>query len=261
MGKITDALKKAAEERITRLDRISRIKEHERIVIKKMENSAVDSRLVAYFDPKSPITEQYKILMTNVNSLYRGKGPRVLGVSSAIHGEGKTITCLNLAMSLAQAIHKPKILVIDADLRRGRMHKYLGVNHNIGLTEILTKKASIDDALFHIDIDNLTFLAAGSVPHNPVELLSSPRLKDILSDLRVRFDQIIIDTPPLIPVTDPGIIGTVTDGMLLVIQAGRTQRGVINRATELLNQAQVKILGHVLTNVEYHLPEYIYRYL
>jgi len=261
MGKITDALRKAAEDRITRLDRISRIREHERIIIKKMENSKVDSRLISYFDAKSPITEQYKILRTNLLSLNKGKPPRTITITSSIHAEGKSVTALNLAISMSQAMNKPKILLIDCDMRRGRLTKYLGIEQTKGLSDVLSGRASLEDVLFNIDIENLTFMASGPYPHNPVELLSSDYMKRLLAETRLKFDHVVIDTPPLIPVTDPGIVGALTDGVILVVQAGRTQRAVVNRATELLHQAQSKLLGYVLTNIEYHLPEYLYRYL
>jgi len=261
MGKITDALKKAADGRIERLDKISEIKEHKKIIVKKIGNSKVDSRIVTYFDPKALITEQYKILRTNVLSISKTKPPKAIVVTSALHSEGKTITALNLAMVLAQSTHKPKVLVIDADLRRGRIAKYLGVNHEVGLCDALTEKAELSDTMFNIDVENLTFISAGTVPDNPAELLASDHMKRIIAQMRAQFDHILIDTPPIIPVTDSGIIGSMSDGVMMVVQAGRTQRGVVRRAEELLYQSHSTVLGHVLTGIEYHLPEYIYRYL
>jgi len=147
-------------------------------------------------------------------------------VTSSLHSEGKTLTALNLAMTIAQSTQKPRVLLIDADLRRGRVAKYLGVNQKIGLAEILTDKAQPIDALFNIDVENLTFVAAGSVPPNPAELLSSDRMKRFLTLMKTKFDHIIIDTPPVISVTDAGIVGAQSDGVLLIIQAGRTQRQI-----------------------------------
>lgn len=261
MGKITSALKKAAEDRVERFDKIARIKEHDQLVVKRMSKSKVDQRVITYFDQKAVITEQYKILRTNVLSINKVKPPKVLAVSSSVHSEGKTLTALNLAMAIAQATHKPRVLLIDADLRRGRVAKYLGVNQPIGLSDILKDEVKPSEALFNIDVENLTFVASGHTPSNPVELLSSDRMRRFLALMRSKFDHIIVDTPPVISVTDAGIVGSQTDGVLMVIQAGRTQRGIVKRATELLHQAHSKVLGHILTNIEYHLPEYIYRYL
>jgi capsular exopolysaccharide synthesis family protein len=261
MGKLTDALRKATDERVQRVDRINRIRQHEKLVIKKMGDSKVDPRIITYFDPKALITEQYKILRTNFLSINQGKPIKVLVITSSLHSEGKTITSLNLAMTLAQSTQKPKVLLIDADMRRGKVHKYLGLPQREGLCEVLRGKIDVSQGLFNIDIENLAFLSGGYVPENPAELLSSDKMKALLNQMRLQFDHIIIDTPPVIAVTDSGIVGAFSDGVLMVIQAGRTQRGIVKRATELLYQTHAKVLGHVLTNIEYHLPEYIYRYL
>lgn len=261
MGKITEALRKAADDRLERIDKINRIRERQELVIQKIGDSKVDPRIVTYFDPKALISEQYKILRTNVLSANAKRPLKTLVITSSLHSEGKTITALNLAMAIAQSTQKPKVLLIDADMRRGRVARYLGVEQKTGLTEILTDKADPSQTLFHIDIENLTFLAGGAVAENPAELLASEAMQRLLAEMKTQFDHILMDTPPIISVTDSGIIGALADGVLLVIQAGRTQRGIVQRATELLEQAHCKTIGHVLTNIEYHLPEYIYRYL
>jgi len=261
MGKITDALKKAAEERVDHIDKVSRIKKHDAVVVKKMENSKVDPRIIAYFDSKAAISEQYKILRTNILSLNSGKPPKTLVVTSSSRSEGKTITSINLAMAIVKSKQTCKVLLIDADMRRGRVAKYLGVDQEAGLSELLSGEAEINDVLFHIDVPNLAFMSSGSVPAHPVDLLDSKTMKALLNTLRNMYDLVIIDTPPIVPVTDAGIIGSMCDGVLMVVQAGRTQRGIIRHAEELLYQSHAKVLGHVLTNIEYHLPEYIYRYL
>ncbi|HOY08819.1 MAG TPA: CpsD/CapB family tyrosine-protein kinase [Candidatus Omnitrophota bacterium] len=260
MGKLTEALRKAADERLERIEKINKLKTHDRLVIKKMGDSKVDPRVITYFDPKSPISEQYKILRTNVLSLNKIKTNKAIVITSAINTEGKTVTTLNLSMTIAQSA-QPKVLVIDADMRRGRIARYLGVEHNVGLSDVLQGKATLEEAVFKIDVENLNFIASGPVPENPAELLDSQEMKNFLGDLKRQFDYIIIDTPPIIAVTDSGILGAQVDGVIMVIQAGRTQRGIIKRASELLHQCHAKVLGHVLTNIEYHLPQYIYRYL
>ena len=261
MGKLTEALRKAADERLERIEKINKIKSHDRLVIKKMGDSKVDPRIITYFDPKSPISEQYKILRTNVLSLNKTKTNKVIVITSAISTEGKTVTTLNLAMTIAQSSQQPKVLVIDADMRRGRIARYLGLEQDVGLSDVLQGKATLDEAIFKINLENLNFMASGPVPENPAELLDSQKMKILLGDLKRQFDYIIIDTPPIIAVTDSGILGAQADGVIMVIQAGRTQRGIIKRASELLHQCHAKVLGHVLTNIEYHLPQYIYRYL
>ncbi|MCA9400797.1 MAG: CpsD/CapB family tyrosine-protein kinase [Candidatus Omnitrophica bacterium] len=261
MGKITNALRKAAEERMGRIDKMTKIKERDKLIVKKIGESNVDASIVTYFDPKALVSEQYKILRTNILSMNKGKPPRTIVVTSSIHSEGKTVTSLNLAYSLAQEVHKPKVLLIDADLRKGRVGKYLGAKQDAGLSEVLSGKVDVKDAIFHLDFDNIAFIDCGEVPENPAELLATEKMKQLVTDMRKEFDFVLIDTPPIISVTDSSIVGKYVDGILLVVQAGRTQRGIVRRAEELLFQAQCRVLGHVLTNIEYHLPEYIYRYL
>jgi capsular exopolysaccharide synthesis family protein len=261
MGKITDALKKAAEERLGRIERMSNVRERDQLIIKKMRDSKVDASIIAYFDPKAVITEQYKILRTNLLSMNKSKPPKVFVVTSSLPGEGKTVTSLNLAFVLAQSMNKPRVLFVDADMRRGRAAKYLGVDQEVGFTEYLEGKASMEDVMFRLEDENLSFVVAGGVPENPAELLASDRMKQFIDQARTNFDHVIIDTPPIISVTDAGIVGAMVDGVMIVIQAGRTQRGIVKRAEEFLHQAHSNVLGHVLTNIQYHLPEYIYRYL
>ncbi len=261
MGKITDALQKAAKERLGRLDKAIKIQEQKQFVARKMKDSKVDARLIPYFDPKSIVSEQYKSLVTNLLSLNKGKPPHVIVITSSIASEGKSVTALNLAITLSHAIQKPKILLIDADMRKGKIISYLGVGEHKGLSEYLTGEASLEDIIFNIDIEHLNFIACGAVASHPADILASSRMKDLLRDLRTQYDYILIDTPPVIPVTDSAILGAIADGVILVIKAGETQRGIIGRSCELLNQAHAKIIGHVLTGIEYFVPNYIYRYL
>ncbi len=262
MGKITKALKKATEDRLGRIEKITKIKERDQLIVKKIGESEIDPNIVSYFDPKALISEQYKILRTNILSMNKGRPPRTLVITSSIHSEGKTVTSLNLAFSLAQAVHKPRVLLVDADMRKGKVSRYLGVDNKEGLSEVLSGQRKASETLFHIaDQPNLTFMDSGSVPENPSELLSSNEMKEFITEMESNYDHILIDTPPIISVTDSGIVGAMVDGVIMVIQAGRTQRGIVKRAEELLFQAHSKVLGHVLTNIEYHLPEYIYRYL
>ncbi len=261
MGKITKALQKAAEEQIQRLDKVIKLQEREEIIVRKMKDSKVDARLITYFDPKSIVAEQYKMMTTNLLSLNKGRPPKTIAITSSISGEGKSVTSLNLAITLSQATQKPKIILIDADMRKGQLVKYLGVGQHKGLSEYLSGQAELNDIIFNIDIDHLSFISSGAVPVNPAELLASERMKELISALRSQYDFVLVDTPPVIPVTDATIIGSRVEGTLMVVQAGHTQRGMVSRATELLTQAHTNIIGHVLTSVEYFVPEYIYRYL
>lgn len=262
MGKITDALRKAAEERLSRLGK----KVEDTYIVNVMPRTTgdlkIDPHVVLHSDPTSPISEQYKILRTNLVSLSTGNKPlKAFVVTSAIHGEGKTITSINLAMALATDLAKKSVVLVDADMRKSRVAKYLGAEIQSGLSEYLSGTADLDSVLLNTGIENLSFIPAGKVPNNPSELLGSGKMKELIGVLKAKFDFVIFDTPPIVPVTDPVVIGSQVDGVIMAIQAGRTQRGVIKHAINLVNQARAKLLGHVMTNVEYHIPEYIYRYL
>ena len=262
MGKITDALKKAAQERLSRLERLDKVAEVKyEFIAKKTVDSNIDPRIVAFYDQQSPVTEQYRSLRTNIQALSGTKPIKTITITSSTHSEGKTITAINLAISMARDLDKKSILLVDADMRRARISKYLGIKSELCLADLIANGTQIDDALLNIGIDNLTLLPAGKIPHNPAELLGSAKLKNLLSALKSRYDYVIFDTPPIIPVTDAGLLGAQTDGTIMVIQAGRTQKGVVKHAELILKQAQAKLLGYILTNIQYHIPGYIYRYL
>lgn len=258
MGKFTEALKKAAEKRIERVEKRDEIKPY---IIRTATDSKIDQHVVAYFDSASPVSEQYRILRTNLQALDKSNPPKVLAITSAIHGEGKTITSINLAITFAHDLNKKSILLVDADLRRGTLTKNLGLNADKGLSDVLSDGAIVEETLLSIGIDNLHILPSGKKPYNPAELLGSNRMKEVIAEVKKKYDYVIFDCPPAVPITDASVLGAQCDGALMILQAGRTQRGIISHAQDLLQAARVKILGFVITNIEYHIPEYIYRYL
>jgi capsular exopolysaccharide synthesis family protein len=262
MGKITDALKKAAQERLARLEKLDQKADvkYEFIARKKVE-SKVDPRIISFHDPKSPVSEQYRTLRTNIQAIHSKAPIKAITITSSIHSEGKTITAVNLAISMAHDLNKKQILLVDADIRRGRISKYLGFNSELGLSDLISNGIELDETLINIGIDNLTILPSGKSKQNPGELLGSAKVKNLISLFKSKYDYIIFDTPPIVHVTDAGLLGAQTDGVIMVIQANRTQKGVIEHSESLLRQAQAKPLGYILTNVQYHIPEYIYRYL
>ncbi|MFA5118307.1 MAG: CpsD/CapB family tyrosine-protein kinase [Candidatus Omnitrophota bacterium] len=262
MGKITDALKKAAEERLSRIDKLDEKSEITyQFVAQKTVDAKYDPRIVTFYDLHSTVAEQYRTLRTNIQAINSEKPIKAITITSSIHSEGKSVTSINLAVSMAHDLNKKRILLVDADLRRGKSSKYIGIKSEAGLSEVISNGINVDEAVVKIGIDNLMFLPAGKVPHNPAELLNSMKFKNLITTLKEKFDYVIFDSPPIIPVTDAGLIGAQTDGVVMVIQANRTQRGIIKHGEDILRQARVNILGFVLTNVQYHIPEYIYRYL
>ena len=263
MGKITDALRKAAEDRMARMEKLDQhdeVKYH--FVAQKTIESKIDPKIVVFYEPMSPVAEQYRMLRTNLLALDTKKPVKTVAITSSIHNEGKSISAVNLAISMAQDLNKKKILLIDADLRKSKVHKYLGMEPETGLSDILSDGIDADNAFVSIKgIENLTILPAGKTPNNPAELLGSLKFKNLLSQLKEKYDYLILDTPPVVPVTDAGLIGSQIDGVIMVIQAGRTQKGVIKHGEGLLRQANAKLLGYIVTNIQYHVPAYIYRYL
>ncbi len=263
MGKFTDALRKAADERLSRIDKMDQQTQVKyEFVARKTVESDIDPRIVAFYDPLSPVTEQYRALRTNMAPLSTpSKQIKTVAITSSTHSEGKTISAVNFAVIMAKDLDNKKVLLIDADMRRSKVSRYLGIPAHAGLAEVLAGTAEVDECLLHVGIDNLTVLPAGKAPANPAELLASVRMKELVNKTRARFDFIIIDAPPIVPVTDVAIFGGYMDGVLMVVQANRTQKGVIRHAGMLIKQAQMNLLGYVLTDIRYHIPSYIYRYL
>ncbi len=262
MGKITEALKKAAQERLNRIEKLEQKEEVKyQFIAKKTVDSKIDPRITAFYEPDSPVTEQYRALRTNIQSIKSERPIKALTITSSTHSEGKTITAINLAISMAHDLNRKKILLVDADLRRCRVSKYLGISAASGLADLIANGFEMDDVLLSIGIDNLTIMPAGKIPRNPAEILGSVKTKNLIAALRAKFDYIIFDTPPVIPVTDAGVLGAQTDGVIMVIKAGKTQKGIVTHSEGILRQAQAKLLGYILTNIQYHIPGYLYRYL
>jgi len=262
MGKITDALRKAAAERLNRIEKIDKGTETKyQFIARKTVDSKLDPRIVTFYEPASPVAEQYRILRTNLQAINSKQPVKIITITSSHHAEGKTITAVNLAISMARDLNKKQILLVDADMRRASLSKYLGIKSDLGLADLIANGTNIDEALLNVGIDNLTVLPAGRIPHNPAELLGSQKLRNLISLLRGRYDYVIFDTPPIIPVTDAGLLAAQTDGVVMVVQANRTQKGVVKHSQSLILQAQAKVLGYILTNIQYHIPGYIYRYL
>jgi receptor protein-tyrosine kinase len=257
MGKITEALKRVTEERISRIQR----KPEVRYIVRRVENSNIDEHIVAFHDSTSAIGEQYKIVRTNIQSLNHTKNYKTFLITSSIDGEGKTITAINLAFTFASDLNNKSILLIDADMRKGKVAQYLNLSRSPGLSDVLKGNAELDSIFLTPNVDNLTVVLSGKTPKNPAELLGSKKMKSIMATFKNRFDYIFIDTPPVMPLTDACILGAITDGVILVIQASRTQRGVVRHAESRLYQVGAKILGYIMTNVENHLPQYLYRYI
>jgi len=203
---------------------------------------------LATLDNQSSAAEAYRVLRTSVLLSAAGHPPKTILVTSGQPGEGKTTTVVNTAISLAQM--GASVLIIDCDLRRPATHKVLGVNNLHGLSTYLSRNVPINELIQKLPIANLSLLPCGPIPPNPAELIISEKMKEMLQDLAGRYDHILIDSPPLINVTDPVILSTLVDGVILVVHGGKSTREVVRRARQELSTVGAKIFGVVLNNVD-----------
>jgi capsular exopolysaccharide synthesis family protein len=203
---------------------------------------------LATLDNQSSAAEAYRVLRTSVLLSAAGRPPKTILITSGQPGEGKTTTVVNTAISLAQM--GASVLIIDCDLRRPTTHKVLGVNHPQGLSTYLSREVPLAELIQKLPIANLSLLPCGPVPPNPAELIISEKMKDMLRDLATQYDHILIDSPPLINVTDPVILSTMVDGVILVVHGGKSTRDVVRRARQELSTVGAKIFGVVLNNVD-----------
>lgn len=188
--------------------------------------------------------EALRQLRTNLQFVNVDEPARTLVVTSAVPGEGKSTTACNLAIVFAEA--GKRVVLVDADLRRPRLAEYLGVDGTIGVTNVLAGQASIGDALQEWGTSGVYVLPSGSVPPNPSELLGSRNMAALLGSLRDGFDMVIVDTPPLLPVTDGALAATLVDGTVLVFRCGKTSANQVRSAAEALAAVDAKVLGCVL---------------
>jgi len=204
-------------------------------------------RLLA-LDTRSSVAEAYRVLRTSVLLSSTEKPPKTILITSGQPGEGKTTTAVNTAISLAQL--GASVLIIDCDLRKPSVHTVLGVDHVVGLSTYLSRRGELDEVIQSVPIPNLSVMTAGRIPPNPAEMISSARMKEMLQILSERYDHIVIDSPPLLKVTDPVILSTMVDGVILVVHGGRSTREVVRRTRQELAVAGARIFGVVLNNVE-----------
>lgn len=192
--------------------------------------------------------EAYKAARTNIRfSLSSGKGCKKIIVTSASPGEGKTTTCLNLAIAFAQT--EAKVLVIDADLRKPRLYRHLSVERENGLSDLLCGLIEVKDAIKHCERHNLDCITSGQIPPNPAELLSSKEMELLFEELGAMYDYIFVDTPPVTVVTEAAAMAKSANGVILVIRQNSTIHESIERARANLKMTNAKILGYVLNGV------------
>lgn len=201
--------------------------------------------LITLTDPRSPVSESYRTLRTNLSFSSLDRPLRTLVITSAAPDEGKSTTIANLAVTMAQSGRKT--ILVDCDMRRPSLHTIFGLSLEPGLTNMLLNENSAPP-LQNTEVENLQLLTSGAKPPNPADLLGSNKLDKVIARLTETADIVLFDAPPVIAVTDAAVLGSKVDGVLLVVQAGKTRRDHAERAKEMLEKANVNIIGVTLTN-------------
>lgn len=215
---------------------------------KSDEMSPIDGSLCVYHRPKSNLAEAYRGIRTALYFSTRGEGHKVIQVSSPNPGDGKSTMAANLAAAIAQS--GKRTLIVESDFRRPRVHKLFGIDREVGVTSVISGESELSDTIQETGIENLYALSCGPKPSNPSELLSSPRYAELIDLLREKFDYVIIDTPPLLAVTDPAVVATRVDGILITIRINKRSQQDCVRSAELLSSLGANQLGVIVNGVD-----------
>jgi len=202
-------------------------------------------RLITYEDPKSPVSESYRSLRTNISYASADKKIKSLLVSSPQPGEGKSTTTANLAIAFAQL--RKRTLLIDADLRKPVQHNVFEQSRGPGLSEYLVGEIEDINSIIHpTKIDNLFIVTAGGLPPNPSELLGSERMGKLVDDLEKGWDMVLFDSPPIVAVTDASTISGEIDAIAMVVKAGQTDKSAVDRALDTIKNVKAPLIGVIL---------------
>ncbi|MBF8290866.1 MAG: putative Non-specific protein-tyrosine kinase, partial [Chloroflexi bacterium] len=238
-----------------------------RPALAQMEPELLQSHalLITHFDPKSPIAEAYRTIRTNIQFIRMERAGKLIVFTSPTLQEGKTTTIVNVALTMAQ--NGQRTLLVGANLRRPSIHRFFGIEREPGLSDILVGNApwrdcirtvadiimgrfEMEDIMASPGLDNLHIIESGAIPANPSELLSTPAMAKFLREVREEYDVVLIDTPPVLPVTDSAVVAAQADGVILVYQAGKVGRLVLKRAKAHLESTRASVWGVVLNDVQ-----------
>ncbi|WNG82936.1 polysaccharide biosynthesis tyrosine autokinase [Mycobacterium sp. ITM-2016-00316] len=200
---------------------------------------------ISFDSDRSAISEAFRKLRTNLQFLAVDNPPRAIVITSSMPAEGKSTTAINIALALAEAEHN--VVIVDGDLRRPSLHKYLDLVGTVGVSTVLSGGASLSESLQKTRFPGLTALTSGAIPPNPSELLGSQAAKNLLAELRAEFDYVIVDSTPLLAVTDAAILAAAADGVLMMARFGKTKRDELSHAVGSLEGVGAPMLGTVFT--------------
>jgi capsular exopolysaccharide synthesis family protein len=226
------------------------------------KDKETDTRLVAMFshtEPQSALAESFRSMRTALMFSTSAGAPQCLMATSSMPSEGKSTIVINMAITFSQKSNS-NVLLIDADLRNPSLHRYLDLDNNNGLSDYLTSAKNLTDVTQPTEVPGVFAISAGLVPPDPVELLSSPKMLELLAEVRERFDYIIIDTPPVIGLADALVVSDIVDATIIIANQGKTRKRQLLQALTLLRRAQAHLLGGVLNKVETKNSKYGYGY-
>lgn len=239
--------RRIVDTRIRSVRDLRRVTDAAVLSVVRWERRDVEDRLVVRDRPQSDRAEAFRRLRTNLRFLnLRGSG-RTIVVTSSLPGEGKSVTTINLAMAMAEG--SSRILLVDADLRRPSVSRMLGLEGAVGLTTVLIGDAQLEEVVQPFGDGTLDVLAAGQIPPNPSELLDSDSMVELLREAALRYDVVLLDSAPLLPVTDAAVLARLTDGALLVVGCRKAHRHQVSEALTSLETVAARILGIVLNQV------------
>jgi len=226
--------------------------------LSRKELKSRSNELIVLNNPKSPVTEAYRSIRTNLNFMSPDKPLKTLVITSSAAAEGKSLTLVNLALSIAQ--NGKKVIIIDADLRKPMQQKFFEMTNFNGLSSILTGEIGFDEALRETNVEGVSLISTGVIPPNPAELLGSRKMEEILKRAHEEADMVLIDTPPVIAVTDASILASKVDGVILVVASHQTHDQILVKSREILERAQANIVGVVLNKYPVHHENQYYHY-
>jgi capsular exopolysaccharide synthesis family protein len=214
----------------------------------EVNGKSISTRLMPLHEPWSPISENYRLVRTNLQYSGDGNAPKILLMTSPEPADGKTLTAVNVALSMAQSGRRT--LLLDLDLRRPSTHKLLGYEQGPGIAEALEGKKSIDEVTHNTDLDNLQYISAGNISSPPPEALESDRMKELIDEFRAVYDVVIIDSPPVLAVTDPIILAPRCGATLLVVSAEDTDLRALQTAEKTLATVGVEVAGVIFNRYD-----------
>lgn len=223
---------------------------------KRKKSNTLARNLVVHEDPKSIVSEQFRTIRTNIKFSMPDDELKTIVVTSASIKEGKSTVSANIAGVFAQ--EGKKVLLIDGDMRKPTVHYTFTLQNVMGLSNLLTRQCTIQEAIQETDIEGLSVITSGPIPPNPAELLASKQMGIVMGMLKEEFDLIIFDAPPVLSVTDAQILSNKCDATILIVNAGETQKNAIVKAKELLDLSKANIIGVIMNNINLKKKDYYY---